>query len=115
MPNHCEPLVSLGIPDIPPPEEILGQHVLVHYEGRPYPGLVADVSSGQIYVDAMHAVGNRAQNCFFWPRMYSDKHWYEHDSILAIIPPPQLKKDSQRHFQVDEFIFGAVLLKLQLL
>ena len=114
VPNHFEPLFSLGILDIPPPEEILGKYVLVHYEGRLYPGLVADVGSGEVLVDVIHAVGNRTHNCFFWPKSYTDKHWFECDSTLAIIPPPQLKTDS-RHFEVDTSILDAALLKLRLM
>ena len=114
VPNHFEPLFSLGILDIPPPEEILGNYVLVYYEGRLYPGLVADVGSDEVLVDAMHAVVNRAHNRFFWPTTYTDKHRFECGSILAIIPPPQLKTDS-RHFEVDASILDATLLKLRLM
>ncbi|KAL8600088.1 hypothetical protein ACOMHN_051634 [Nucella lapillus] len=97
--------------DVPPPEECKGLWVLVQYDRKLYPGV--DVDGEEVYVDCMNAVGKGFTNIFFWPKIYQDVCWYDHDKILAVIPNPVRINNAADHFVVDEAIWRAVVGKLK--
>lgn len=80
----------------------LDSHVVVSYDGAPYPGLVVDTDNADVQVKCMHRVGD---NRFYWP-MRDDVCWYGPDAILAVIPAPQ--PVTSRHFCIDASIWKQV-------
>lgn len=94
---------------IPSGSELLGKHVLVLYDGFPYPGIVTDFDEQDIFVNCMHRIG---RNRFFWPQMRKDECWYSFDQLLAIIPKP--KHVTDRHFEVEKQIWEEILSNLDI-
>ena len=94
--------------DVPPPEQCLGQWVIVEYDNKPYPGFVEDIDAEDVYVNCMHSVGKRLDNCFFWPKQFKDICWYEHSKICSLISQPVLKDGSSHHYTVDPAVWEMV-------
>lgn len=103
--DEDESCFDLG--EIPPPENCLGKHVVVQYDGELYPGVVINVGSNDLYVQCMHKVG-KLDNCFFWPRYRKDQCWYQYQNVLAIIPKPVKKAGSNSHFIVSPQIWKNI-------
>ena len=95
VPNHFVPLLTTQ-------ESYLDNHVVVMYDGQPYPGLVVDVDLEDIQVKCMCRIG---PNRFFWPAR-DDVCWYSKDDIIRIIPPPV--KVTGRHHQVRPDIWDEI-------
>ena len=99
--------------NIPPPEELVGQWIIVQHIKKPYPGFVEEVYEEDVYVDCMHSVGRGTTNCFFWPQKLRDLCYYEYEAVLAVIPKPTLKVGSQGHFEVDADSWEIALQKIK--
>ena len=78
VPNHFVPLLTTQIEEF-----YLDNHVVVMYDGQPYPGLVLDVDLEDVQVKCMCRIG---PNRFCQAR--DDVCWYSKDDIVRIIPPP---------------------------
>ena len=110
IPNHFVPVLPVayqqqGTLDQAPEstENFLGQYVLVKYRDTYYPGIVLDVDTDAVYVECMHRVGKRSDNCFFWPPKLKDRCWYSLEN--AIIIPKLTEHDDKKHYKVDEKIW----------
>ncbi|CAC5403200.1 unnamed protein product [Mytilus coruscus] len=88
--------------DVPDPSKCVGKYVVIKHDEKPYPGVVEDAGESDIYVQCMHRVGKKDNNCFFWPRTIKDKCWYEYDDVLAVIPEPTKIEGSYSHYQIDQ-------------
>lgn len=79
-------------------EAMIGKYCLVKYDERPFPGEIinVDIETQECYVKCMCKIGN---NRFFWPN-YPDVAWYEHESILSLIPEPVLIGRNGRHYEI---------------
>ena len=89
------------------------KHVIIRYDGCPYPGKVIDTSPNDIEVTCMHQIGKGIKNCFFWPgKRMKDVCWYELHNILAIIPPPEKLPGKNDHFKVNDSAWDYCMKKL---
>ena len=95
MPRESPNEASLEPLDLVEKEDLLNEHVVVVYDGKPYPGIVVDVDEEDLKVKCMHRIG---QSRFFWP-LTDDLCWYKYDDILTKIPPPA--PVTGRHHQVS--------------
>ncbi|XP_041360121.1 uncharacterized protein LOC121376342 isoform X1 [Gigantopelta aegis] len=91
-------------------QDLKGQHCIIEYDGKPYPGLIMEVDESDVLVKAMHRVGPLWHNRFFWPTM-SDECWYSYDSIIRLIPEPV--KIGSRHRQVEQKIWEQMVKKYE--
>ncbi|CAC5390284.1 unnamed protein product [Mytilus coruscus] len=94
--------------DVPDPSKCVGKYVVIKYDEKPYPGVVQDAGESDIYVQCMHRVGKKDNNCFFWPRTIKDKCWYEFDDVLAVIPEPTKIDGSYSHYKIDQDIWNQI-------
>ena len=85
-----------------PSVEMIGQWVVVKYDGFAYPGIVQDIDHDSIEVKAMSRIG---KNRFFWP-LLNDIIWYDLDSVLQVIPG--IEPVTKRHMQVSPDIWKTI-------
>ena len=50
---------------IPDPSECVRKYVDIKYDNKPYPGIVENSGQSDIFVQCMHIVGKKDNNCFF--------------------------------------------------
>ena len=130
VPNHFVPLLPIGNDananidlrnkekDKSPDAEqgatqLLGKYVLVQYRGHFYPGEVTDVDEHEVYVNCMHRVGKKTNNCFFWPPRIKDQEWYSYLQVTCFSPLHQ-HPENARHYQLDKESWECYLQKYQL-
>ena len=89
----------------------VGQHVIVAYDGVPYPGIVRDESQDEVFVECMKKV-SKSTNKFMWPKRNKDECWYKIEDVLAVIPAPTLIHSSKTQFEIDPLIWQEALCKL---
>ena len=82
--------------------DLLDEHVMILYNGKPYPGIVVDIDAEDVKVNCMHRAG---QNLFFWP-LRDGLCWYMYDDIVTKIP--RRTKVTTRHHQVSPDIWTKV-------
>jgi hypothetical protein len=51
--------------NIPDPSECVGKYVVIKYDNKPYLGIVEDSGQSNMFVQCMHRVGIKDNNCFF--------------------------------------------------
>ena len=83
-------------------QELVGQHCLIKYDGKAYPGkiLEVDVDDDDALIKCMARIG---ENRFFWP-LCDDVAWYMRQDILTIIDEPA-SVGRGRHCQVDPLVW----------
>ena len=99
--------------NIPDPSECVGKYVVIKYDNKPYPGIVENSGQSDIFVQCMHRVGKKDNNCFFWPKTIKDRCWYEYDDVLAVIPESEKKDGSYSHYQIQEQIRNQIMHELK--
>ncbi|WAR09094.1 hypothetical protein MAR_019052 [Mya arenaria] len=73
-PRLLKPVVTVD-------QHLIGQYIVVEYDGLPYPGEVLDVDEEDLEVKVMHKIG---KNRFFWP-LLDDTLWYHKDKVVTIL------------------------------
>lgn len=76
-------------------ENLLNSYVIVIDNNQPYPGLVLDIDSEEIYVRCMHRVGKDMNtHQFYWPKCVVDECWYGMDDVVCKICENGLERES---------------------
>ena len=86
----------------------LDKHVIVNYNGRPYPGFVQDVDDTEVEILCMHQAGKKGSNRFYWPQKLKDESKYNYSDIISVIPAPA-PIPGTRHYSVDEELWQNAL------
>ena len=81
---------------------LIGQYVVVRYDGSLYPGKVVDEDVGDVKVNCMSKIG---ENRFYWPTR-EDICYYMRDDVVSVIPEPE--RVTGRHMQVTPSIWHTL-------
>ncbi|KAL4230325.1 hypothetical protein ACF0H5_010708 [Mactra antiquata] len=85
-------------------ETLIGKHVVVLYDGLPYPGVVKDVDENDIEVKVMHKAG---VNRYYWPSPLEDICWYEKENVLTVLES-EPQHVTGRHCQIDPITWKLI-------
>lgn len=95
-------------------QTLIGQHCIVTYDGKPYPGKIISLDENEVEVDCMHAVPTKRDsdsNVFYWPTPVRDLCFYQFHQLITLIPEPRKLAECGRlskHFAVDASIWREV-------
>ncbi|WAR12549.1 hypothetical protein MAR_026729 [Mya arenaria] len=84
-------------------QHLIGQYIVVEYDGLPYPGEVLDVDEEDLEVKVMHKIG---KNRFFWP-LLDDTLWYHKDKVVTILDGAPVRVTG-RHCKINHDVWDQI-------
>ncbi|WAR02440.1 hypothetical protein MAR_008998 [Mya arenaria] len=95
-PGLLKPVVTVD-------QHLIGQYIVVEYDGLPYPGEVLDVDEEDLEVKVMHKIG---KNRFFWP-LLDDTLWYHKDKVVTILDGAPVRVTG-RHWKINHDVWDQI-------
>ncbi|WAQ94248.1 hypothetical protein MAR_006719 [Mya arenaria] len=95
-PGLLKPVVTVD-------QHLIGQYIVVEYDGLPYPGEVLDVDEEDLEVKVMHKIG---KNRFFWP-LPDDTLWYHKDKVVTILDGAPVRVTG-RHCKINHDVWDQI-------
>ncbi|XP_052772638.1 uncharacterized protein LOC128211672 [Mya arenaria] len=96
-PGLLKPVVTVD-------QHLIGQYIVVEYDGLPYPGEVLDVDEEDLEVKVMHKIG---KNRFFWP-LLDDTLWYYKDKVVTILDGAPVRVTG-RHCKINHDVWDQIV------